>query len=1161
MPRFLLLICLLLNMLLAQARPRPAAVNLPEQSLEFVENKGQWPRPALFRAEVPGGQLYLTPTGFTYSLLHPADAQAISHHGSSVGESNAAGQPVPTAVRGHAYTMSFVGGSTRLAPVTQEPTAGTRNYFRGSSPQQWASGVRGFRQVRYPSVYSGIDVRLYENQQQQLEYDFELVPGARPGQIRLRYDGLTSLQLTAEGQLRLETSVGTVTEQTPQAWQTLPSGQRQPVSCRFVLSGQTVSFQLGTYNAKLPLTIDPTVLFSSFSGSSADNWGFTATYDAQGNMYSGGVAFDQGYPTTTGAFQTRFAGAADVAIIKYRVTTSGPAARLYATYLGGNSTDAPHSLVVNNLGELVILGTTGSNNFPITSGAVQTAFKGGPAVNPIGSGSGGPMSYPNGSDIFVSTLSFDGARLTASTYLGGTANDGLNLNLVNNYGDAFRGDVLTDGENNVYIATVSQSANFPLAQPIQQDRQGSSDAVVCKLNRQLSRQVWSTYLGGSGAEAGFSLQLTPDRHLYVAGGTNSANFPATAGALQPKQPGDKDGFVACIPPDGTALQYATYLGTSAPDLVFFLQLDANGDVYTLGQTGSDAYPITTDLYGVKGAHQFIHKLSSDLSTTRYSTAFGTVSTGYDISPTAFLVDDCERVYVSGWGGATNAGYGGGSTRNLPVTSNALQRTSDGSDFYIAQFTAGLTALEYATFYGEFGGAGEHVDGGTSRFDKKGVVYQAVCGGCRGTQNFPVPQGANYYTTRNGSTNCNNAAFAISFGLVVADPGPTRYVCVKDGPVTLGGQPTGGIWSGPGVTRQANGTYQFQPTPALVGRNVLQYSVATTGICRSVRPLALIVTPERVLNISPVPDLCANGAPVTLQASPAGGTWSITKGLSGNVFNPQQAGPGTYTLTYSIADTLGCGSTTRTIVVHPLPKVEAGPNLTFCAYETQPVQLTGFSPAGGTWSGTGVSAGGLFTPPNTNLRGGIFTLTYTVTENGCANSATRQVLLAPSPTTNFPLSVPECTSFPQYTGLAPFSCPFVPVLTGGTYTWDFGDGSPVSMEEAPTHVFQQPGTYNVKLTAQYSNCTVETSFVPVVVGEVFVPNIITPNRDDKNETFIPRFSCQPARLQVFTRWGNKVFETDTYRNDWRADNLPDGLYYYLLKDTDGRTIKGWVTVQR
>ena len=1156
MTRLFTLIILCLLPLALAAAPRPALSPSPDQSLEFVENKGQWTPAVRYRAELPGGRLYLTPTGFTYSFLDPAGLRALSHHHDAAPVA-APLQPEPTTtVRGHAYTVTFEGGSTRATLEPTQPTTGIRNYFLSNNPREWASAVRGYRQVRYAGVYPGIEVQLYENAQQHLEYDFRLAPGAKPTDIRLRYAGPQSLRISPEGHLLIATSVGTITEQAPQAWQTAPNGERQPVACRFELQGQTVQFRLGSYDSKRPLIIDPTVLFSTFTGSTADNWGFTATYDAQGNMYSGGVVFDTGYPASPGAFQTRFAGSGDVAIIKYKVTTTGPAARLYATYLGGSNTDAPHSLVVNGRDELVILGTTGSTNFPISSGAVQRTFRGGSGY----SNTGDQMSYSQGSDLFVATLSSDGSKLIASTYLGGTGNDGLNLLLANNYGDPWRGDVLTDGDNNVYLASVTQSSNFPVAQALQSRLQGSSDAVVVKLPRLLDALTWSTFLGGAQNDAAFSLQLTPDRHLYVAGSTTSADFPTTATALQPKWNGGRDGFVACFTPAGTALRSSTYLGTASDDLAFFLQLDNSGDVYVLGQTSSGNYPITPGLYGTEGAHQFIHKLTADLRTTAYSTTFGKKTGIHDISPTAFLVDDCERVYVCGWGGSTNGGYGGGSTSGLQVTPDAVQPGTDGNDFYLAEFSAGLKSLEYATFFGESGGRGEHVDGGTSRFDKKGVIYQSVCGGCGGTQGFPHPAGAGYYNTKNASTNCNNAAFAISFGIVVADPGRTRYVCASDGAVVLGGQPTGGTWSGPGVTQRADGTYQFQPTAALVGRNVLQYSVKTTGVCTSTRPLRMIVTPVLKVDISSVPDFCVNDGAFSLKATPEGGTWSGPRGLSGNVFDPRQSGPGTFTLTYALSDSLGCGQATRTVVVNALPTPQAGPNLTFCAYETQPVQLTGATPAGGTWSGTGVTPGGLFTPPDTKLRGGIFTLTYTVTEKGCTAAATRQVLLAPSPSVNFPLSVPECTAFPQYTGLAPFTCPFEPVLTGGSYEWDFGDGTAHSREERPQHVYETPGSYQVKLTARYANCTVETSFAPVVVGRTFVPNIITPNHDGKNETFIPYFSCQPATLRLFTRWGNKVYETDNYHNDWRADNLPDGLYYYHLKDADGRSAKGWLTVQ-
>ncbi|OWP64964.1 hypothetical protein CDA63_00985 [Hymenobacter amundsenii] len=717
-----------------EAAPRAAIAPGPGQTLEFVENKGQWPKVVRYQAELPGGRLYLTPTGFTYSFLEPAALERLNHRHEA--PTDQPRQPEPAApVRGHAYTVSFEGGNARAPLMPTQPTAGTRNYFVGSNARDWAADVSGYRQVRYEGVYPGIDVQLYENAGQHLEYDFRVAPGAKPTDIRLRYAGPDVVRLTAEGQLLIETSVGTITEQAPQAWQTTASGQRRPISCRFELQGQTVRFRLGTYDPKLPLIIDPTVLFSSFTGSLADNWGFTATYDAQGNMYSGGVAFNVGYPTSPGAFQTSFAGVGDVAIIKYKVTSKGPAARLYATYLGGKDTDTPHSLVVNGRDELVILGTTGSNNFPVSNGALQRTFRGGP-TNGL---PGGKMDYPQGSDLFVATLSSDGSKLVASTYLGGSGTDGLNYMLSNNYGDPWRGDILTDGDNNVYLASVTQSSDFPLAQPLQSRLQGASDAVVCKLPRLLDRLVWSTYLGGSQNDAAFSLQLTPDQHLYVAGGTTSTNFPAASTAVQPKWNGGRDGFVVCFTPAGTALRYSTYLGTASDDLAFFLQLDNSGDVYVLGQTNSADYPITPGLYGNKGARQFIHKLSADLRTTAYSTTFGTPGQT-NLSPTAFLVDDCERVYVCGWGGINNQGYSNGSTSRLKVTPDAVQANTDGSDFYLAQFAAGLTGLEYATFYGEQGGRGEHVDGGTSRFSKKGVVYQAVCGGCRAPRGFQCRRG-------------------------------------------------------------------------------------------------------------------------------------------------------------------------------------------------------------------------------------------------------------------------------------------------------------------------------------------------------------------------------------------------------------------------------------
>lgn len=1153
------------------AASRPALNQAPPEgaSLEFIENKGQWDGPARYAAALPAGRLFVGPTGFTYSFVDPVALRSRSHHGAEdAPKASASG-----VLRGHSYSVTFEGANRSPVLAGEEVTPASYNYFRGNNPKRWVSNARSFRRLRYTNLYPGIGAVVYENAGQHLEYDFQVSPGAKPAAIRLRYAGPNRLTLTSEGNLLIETSVGSVIEQAPQAWQDI-KGQRVAVACVFALQGNTVSFRPGKYDPRYALTIDPTVIFSSFTGSTADNWGFTATYDAQGNMYSGGIVFDTGYPTSPGAFDTSFSGSIDIGIIKYNTAVTGSAARLYATYIGGRSVDAPHSMVVDPQGELVIMGSTGSTNFPTTNGAYDTSHSGGSRIKLDDDLS---FLYDNGADIFIAKLSANGNTLTGSTLVGGSGTDGVVSRLgvggngssttidglpgspVINYGDQFRGDVVTDGDGNIYVASATNSPDFPTPNGFRTSFQGGGfDAVVLKLSANLRTLLWSTYLGGTNAEAAYSLQLDATRGVYVAGGTLSNNFPTTPGSLQDRFQGGVDGFVSHLSNTGSALLQSSFIGTESYDQVFFVQLDAASNVYLLGQT-QGLMPISAGCYGVEAGRQFIQKLNPTLSSRFYGTRIGSGNTLFpDLSLTAFLVDDCERIYISGWGGQVNRG---GNTVGLPVTANAIQPTTDGSDFYLAQFRPGMQSLEYGTFYGERGGrSGEHVDGGTSRFDKKGVVYQAVCGGCGRTSGFPVPPGVNTFSTTNRSDNCNNAAFKIDFGIITADPGPSRYVCVNNGPIVLGGTPAGGTWSGPGVSAVAGGGYQFTPSAARLGVNTLTYSVVATGTCVSSRPLRMTVTPERPMTFAPVPSKCVAAGSITLTATPAGGTFS-GPGVSGNTFNPLTAGVGTHTLTYSISDTLGCGSISQTVTLSVAPQVRAGRDTTLCADQTQAFQMRGMSPAGGTWSGPGITPGGLFTPPNTNNRGGIYQLSYTFSVNGCSSVATRTVVLAPTSSVNAPLNLPECSANPQYTGLAPFTCQFEPILVGGTYDWDFGDGTPHSTEAGPTHLYANPGSYRVKLTARYAGCVVETAFAPVEVGEMKVPNIITPNGDSLNDSFKPLFSCKPTHLQVFNRWGTLVYETKDYHNDWSGKSLPDGVYYYLLRDTDDRRAKGWVEVKR
>ena len=1104
----------LLSPALAQsAHPSPVAA-----TLEFVENKGQWHERARYAAALPSGRLFAETDGLTFALL---DATALAHHGQAASHEPAANdKAAESPLRGHAVTLRFVGAAAATPPQATEATAERRNYLLGTDPAHWAQDVRSYRELHYAGLWPGVSARVYESAGQELEYDFEVAPGASAAAIALRHEGATAVARDAAGNLLVKTSVGTITERAPLAWQTDAAGQRQPVACRYQLAPDgTVRFALGRYDATRALTIDPVVVFSTYSGAFVDNWGFTSTYDAQGNLYSGGIAFGIGYPTSPGAFQTTFAGIVDIAIIKYNTAANGPGSRVWATYIGGSSAEFPTSLVVNSRSELLLLGVTSSANYPTTNGAVQRTFAGGTFADPYGNG--GTAMLPNGTDLVITRLNAAGTQLVASTLLGGTANDGLlplntatTAQLAHNYGDPFRGDILVDAADNVYVASHTSSNNFPVGpQGFRSTYQGgTTDGLVLKLTPGLTAVTWGSYLGGTASDAAYSLQLEPGSgDVYVAGGTLSTNFPATAGSYRTAASGDVDGFVARVAADGLGLSRATYLGTSAYDQAYFLQLGTDGGVYVLGQTAG-AYPTTPGLYRTVGGRQFLHKLSPDLSTTQLATVFGSGRATIDLDPTAFLVDRCDRVYVCGWGGTTNQPSGSlrtyltlnGNTLGLPTTPGAAQPTTDANDFYLAQFGAGLTALEYATYYGRLGGAGDHVDGGTARFDPRGIVYQAVCS-CGGS-GFPIPGGVNTYSASNNSSNCNNAAFVFNFQPNAASAGTDQTVCATAGPQPLVGFPAGGVWTGPGVTGSVAAGFVFTPSLALLGVQTLTYTVASTGLCSTVDTRRMTVGSPPVVTFGPVGTgvFCrAATAPplpvVPLVGSPAGGTFSGS-GVSNGVFDPAAAGAGTHTLTYTYNN--GCiVALTQAVQV---AVVSAGTPQQTCA-PGPPVALASTS-ADGLWSGPGVSgnlASGFVFTPTLGLVGPN-TLTYSLTTTNpttfaqCTATSSVVYSVAATPVVSVTPLPPQCVANSAAVPLGSLGTP-----AGGTWS-----GPGVGFGNVIGYYFQPStgvGTYSLTYVVRNGICAGVSSFNVVVSS---LPVVAAPA-----DTILCPGSTQPFRLRA------------------------------------------------
>ena len=255
----------------------------------FEENKNQWPDVVKFRAEIPGGNLFLEQNTFTYLYQ-----ESINWHHDHRNESGG-----PVKVHCHAYKMNFENANPDAEISGNNRYAWHRNYYLGNDPKKWASDVPLYAQVYYKDLYENIDVQVY-NVDNNLKYDIIVHEGGDPKNIRLKYDGTDGLHIQ-NGHLFIHTSAYDLLEQKPYAYQEI-NGQKVEVPCSYVLKNNSVSFAVGDYDTSLPLVIDPTLIAATYSGSQSDNWGFTATYDQGGNIYIGGIVTGAGYPYTVGAW-------------------------------------------------------------------------------------------------------------------------------------------------------------------------------------------------------------------------------------------------------------------------------------------------------------------------------------------------------------------------------------------------------------------------------------------------------------------------------------------------------------------------------------------------------------------------------------------------------------------------------------------------------------------------------------------------------------------------------------------------------------------------------------------------------------------------------------------------------------------------------------------
>ncbi len=650
-------------------------------TLDFVENIGQFPDQVNFKGNVYNGNVYLEDNCFTFVFHNKEDLH--HHHDDVVGMDGEHHHEDAEFVRSHAFKTHFLGSNSNLETSQDVQRAGFYNYFIGDDESKWASNVRRYGLVTQYNVYNDIDLKVY-SKEVHFKYDFIVHPKADVSQIRLQHEGVDVVSLK-DGKLIVRTSIGEIIENQPYAYQKMRDGTIKEVTCEYALNDGVVTFVFPNgYNQKRELIIDPVLVAATLSGSTVGNYGHSAAFDNDGNIYTGARSFGTGYPTTVGAFQTPFGGGGvDMAVSKLNPDGSS---LIYATYLGGSGTEYPHSMITDQAGDLWVLGSTNSSDFPTSAGAYQSTFGGG------------------SQDHVMVHLSADGSTLVGGTYLGGTGSDGAN-GITFNYGDNFRGEIIVDDQANCYVASSTQSADFPVTAGAFQGvfGGGTSDGIVFSLNSDMTALNWSTFLGATANDASFGLRQDGNGDVYVCGVTNGTFIPVT-GYLTANQGGD-DAYVVKLSSDGTSLLGGTYWGTADGDNAFFLDLGGTGGVFIYGQGSSTSMPVTPGLYTDAGSAQYIASFTNDLTALNYSTVIG----GSGIVPIAFMVDQCDRIYYSGHS-ATSTG--------APTTPDNIQATGG---FYIGVLEQGATGLYFGTYYG-----GDHVDGGTSRFDPSGIVYQGVC---------------------------------------------------------------------------------------------------------------------------------------------------------------------------------------------------------------------------------------------------------------------------------------------------------------------------------------------------------------------------------------------------------------------------------------------------
>jgi Immunoglobulin I-set domain/Beta-propeller repeat len=689
---------------LALTAPAQTVTPLAGAPLYFEANRSQASHAAAFVARGGDYQFSISPGGMQL-VLRKAAARA-----------RGATLPAPEKITARAVRMQFVGANPRALIRGDEALAGKINYLIGRDPAQWRAGVPIFAKVRVAQLYPGVNLVYYGNQRQ-LEYDFTVAPKTDPRKIVIHFGGADDVFIDPQGGLVLKLGADEIRQPAPVIYQTAGGARKKIAGGYKMLNRDTVSFWIGQYDRDLPLVIDPALGFATYFGGNSSDTGWSIAVDTNGFIYVTGNTLSSQF-VTPGSLQTNFQGGASTGDAFVAKFGQGGTNLIYLTYLGGSGDDLAAGVAVDGAGNAYITGYTDSTNFPNVhalypkiggtlnphvgvfpvdafvaeldaggSNLLYSTYLGGAGTdagtaiavdasdNAYITGFTGSTNFPVSTNAWQKQLASPNFTFNGNAFVAEIGSGGTNLIYSSYFGgtnfDEGAG-IAVDAGGNVYVTGFTDSTNFPTTtnalvsslNGLTNNNTFAYDAFAAKFAPSCTNLLYSTFLGGVGDDVGYAVAADAGGNAYVAGFTDSTNFPNTATNV----PGlyssvatniygylVTNAFLTKISPDGSAIGYSAVFGGYVRDIAYGLAVDPTGNAFVVGATTSTNFPAFNTAGPLcatnsGGSDVFVTAFNTNASALLYSAYLGGASDdfGYGIA-----LDSLDNAYLVGQTSSTN----------------------------------------------------------------------------------------------------------------------------------------------------------------------------------------------------------------------------------------------------------------------------------------------------------------------------------------------------------------------------------------------------------------------------------------------------------------------------------------------------------------------------